>query len=144
VKVYVASSWRNRHQPSVVEFIRAGGHEVYEFRNPPHGRGGFAWSDIDPEWTTWSPTAWREALRQPLAVDGFKADLNGMEWADACVLVLPSGRSSHLEAGWFTGKGRPVAVLALDPVEPDLMVGLCSALLTSYAELQEWLAGVRR
>lgn len=143
MKIYVASSWRNAHQPGVVALLRGLGHEVYDFRNPPHGRGGFAWSDIDPAWQTWTPEQWRNALRHHLAVVGFASDVDGMEWADACVLVLPSGRSSHLEAGWFTGKGRPCAVLALEPVEPDLMVGLCDAVLISHAELIAWVERFR-
>jgi hypothetical protein len=36
-KVYVASSWRNIYQPSVVEQLRADGHEVYVFRNSDVG-----------------------------------------------------------------------------------------------------------
>jgi hypothetical protein len=139
VKIYVASSWRNAHQPSVVEHLRSAGHEVYDFRNPPHGDSGFAWSDIDPDWQTWTPKQWREALKHPLAVDGFKSDRDGMEWAEACVLVLPSGRSSHLEAGWMIGKGKRCAVFAPEPVEPDLMVGLCDGFVTTFDELNDWL-----
>lgn len=44
-----------------------------------------------------------------------------MKWADACVLLLPSGMSAHLEAGWFSGAGKPVAVLAPEIREPELM-----------------------
>lgn len=33
-KIYVASSWRNQHQPQVVSFLREQGHEVYDFRHP--------------------------------------------------------------------------------------------------------------
>ena len=139
MKIYVASSWRNPHQPDVVEHLRNRGHEVYDFRKPPHGNTGFAWSDIDPEWLKWTPKQWRSALAHPLAVDGFNSDKAGMEWADACVLVLPSGRSSHLEAGWMVGKGKPCAVFAPEPVEPDLMVSLCDGMVTSFNELDDWL-----
>lgn len=135
MKIYVASSWRNAHQPAVVRVLREAEHEVYDFRNPPHGRGGFAWSDIDPNWLTWSPEEWRDALNHPLAIEGFSADYEGMQWADACVLVLPSGRSSHLEAGWFAGKGKAVMVYAPEPVEPDLMVKLCLGISTDMDQL---------
>ena len=46
-RIYVASSWRNQYYPEVVEALRAAGHEVYDFRNPPHGGAGFHWTDID-------------------------------------------------------------------------------------------------
>lgn len=142
MKIYVASSWRNQHHADTVRHLRCMGHEVYNFKNPPHGRGGFAWSSIDPLWEKWTPEQWRAALTHPLAVDGFKSDLAGMEWADVCVLVLPCGRSAHLEAGWFAGKGKPVAFLALEPTEPDLMVGLGNGILTSYGELTDWVLGL--
>ncbi len=101
MKLYVASSWRNMVQPSVVEALRAAGHEVYDFRNPPHGRGGFAWSDIDPEWESWTPNEYLLALDHPIAQAGFDSDYDGMQWADGGVLVMPCGRSAHLEAGYF-------------------------------------------
>lgn len=40
-KIYVASSWRNPYFPEVVKRLRAEGHDVYDFRNPPHGGNGF-------------------------------------------------------------------------------------------------------
>lgn len=140
MNIYVASSWRNASQPGIVQFLRDCNHQVYDFRNSPHGRGGFTWSQIDPEWQAWKPSDWRKALDHPLAVDGYRSDMDGMEWADACVVVLPCGRSAHLEAGWFAGKGKPVAFLALDPVEPDLMVKMGNGVLTSLHELKWWCA----
>lgn len=47
-KFYLASLWRNPNQPQAVQMLRDAGHEVYDFRNPPHGSPGFAWSPIDP------------------------------------------------------------------------------------------------
>lgn len=34
MRIYVASSWRNTHQPEVVAKLRELGHEVYDFREP--------------------------------------------------------------------------------------------------------------
>ena len=61
-RIYVASSWRCPAQPEAVETLRAAGHEVYDFRNPP-GKAGFGWSEIDPEWLGWSIETYRERLR---------------------------------------------------------------------------------
>lgn len=143
MKVYVASSWRNLAQPGVVTMLRSSGHEVYDFKNPPHGRGGFAWSEIDPNWQKWTATEYRAALDTAIAEDGYRSDMDAMEWADACVLVLPSGRSAHLEAGWFAGKGKPVFVLTRDGEEPELMAKMCTEICTSFSELMDALDGVR-
>ena len=45
-KIYVASSWRNPYQPEVVKKLRELGHQVFDFRNPPDGKGGFFWKDV--------------------------------------------------------------------------------------------------
>lgn len=112
MKLYVASSWRNEAQPWIVQLLREVGHEVYDFRHPPAGDHlGFNWSEVDPDWQSWSPVAYRQALDHPIAVAGFESDFGAMHWADACVLVLPCNRSAHLEAGWFVGAGRPLFIL---------------------------------
>ncbi|MCL4233980.1 MAG: nucleoside 2-deoxyribosyltransferase [Deltaproteobacteria bacterium] len=125
MKIYVASSWRNQYQPGVVEALRASGHEVYDFRNPP-GRTGFAWSDIDPDWQNWNTEQYIEALRHPVAIAGFNSDMDALRACDAVVLVLPSGRSAALEAGWACGAGKPVYVYQPEPCEPELMLAMCN------------------
>lgn len=152
MNVYVASSWRNPHQPAVVELVRSLGIHCYDFRNPsaegpPDApAAGFAWSEIDPEWQEWSPTAYRALLTShPRAASGFAADLGAMEWADAFVLVLPCGRSAHLEAGWAIGQGKPTAIHfpAGVEVEPELMSLLADAITIGEGELAEWLSSMK-
>ena len=120
MKIYVASSWRNEKQQSVVKELRAAGHEVYDFKNPTEGDTGFHWSSIDENWQSWSPEVFKKNLSHPIAVSGFNKDFNAMKWADACVMVMPCGRSASLEAGWFAGAGKPLFILLSDG-EPELM-----------------------
>ena len=141
MKIYVASSWRNDHQPGVVRALRDEGHEVYDFRNP-HQTGpdrrragrGFHWSEIDPQWKSWSPSEFRAALSHELAADGFHSDKDGLDWCDACVLVLPCGRSAHLEAGYAVGKGKLTLVLLSDG-EPELMYRFFDGIAVTLEEL---------
>jgi len=143
-KVYVASSWRNPLQQGVVHTLRAAGLEVYDFRDPPPPciPNGFRWTDIDPHWQQWTPAQWRAGLKTGTARRGYAADRAGMDWADCCVLVLPCGRSAHLEAGFMAGQGKPVFTLALEPVEPELMsllLGPPEHICTDMGELLERL-----
>jgi len=120
VKLYLASSWRNERQPEILEMLRFRGFEVYDFRNPAPGVTGFGWRQtIDRPIETCTDLL--EALTHPRAQEGFDHDYNAMKWADACVLLLPCGNSAHLEAGWFAGQGKPVAVLCPELREPELM-----------------------
>ena len=139
-RIYLASSWRNVKQPKMVENLRKEGHHVYDFRKPFHGDAGFYWSDMDPEWESWTADQYRHALlTNPLAAYGYMNDLRAMEWADTCVLLLPCGRSAHLEAGWFCGRGKRTLILTQDGEEPELMALLATEICTSYGELRRAL-----
>lgn len=120
MRVYVASSWRNAEQPSVVKHLRLCGHEVYDFRHPSGGDRGFAWSDIHPQWEAWNPQQFVAGLDHPLAKAGFTKDMRALDDSEAVVLVMPCGRSAHLEAGYARGAGKLVVVLLSDG-EPELM-----------------------
>ena len=113
-RVYVASSWRNERQGEVVTAVRAAGHEVYDFKNPKPGDRGFHWSEIMPDWQQWTMEEFRFGLQSPIATDGFASDWNAMRWADACILVMPCGRSAHLEAGYFVGADKMLIILLSD------------------------------
>lgn len=135
MKIYVASSWRNPFQESVVAVLQSMGHEVYDFKNPPHGEGGFAWSDIDSDWMNWTTEQYREALNDPIAVEGFNSDFDAMKWAECCVMVLPCGRSANTEAGWMKGAGKKVYVFSPEKQEPELMYRMHDGIIASVDEL---------
>ena len=123
LKVYTASSWRNPRYGEVVKEIKAQGFDVYDFQNPWDKGATFNWGQIDHNWEKWSMEDFVRALRDPIARRGFDSDFAGMKWADVCVLILPCGRSAHMEAGYFAGKGKPVHIL-LDGERPELTYSL--------------------
>lgn len=140
MRIYVASSWRHGtlHR-GAVWVLRRSGHEVYDFREPAPGNTGFSWSEIDEDWQDWTVKQYRDALNHPVAEAGFKFDHDALDWADCGVLVMPCGRSAHLELGYLAGQGKPCAVLAPEPMEPELMVKLCSGgVLDSFEEMIRW------
>lgn len=140
-RVYVASSWRNVNQPAVVSALQAAGFTVYDFRNPQPGQRGFDWSEISEGWKHWSPDDFRRALASPAARRGFGRDMEALDQADAVVLVLPCGRSAHLELGYAIGQGKLGLVLcdaSLD--QPELMYLMCQQVCLSIPELIAALA----
>jgi hypothetical protein len=139
-KIYVASSWRNEFQPEIVRLLREQGHEVYDFRNPPNGSQGFSWSEIDKNWLNWTTEQYRDAIRHPIAEDGFNSDFDGMKWADTCVMVLPCGRSANTEAGWMKGAGKDVFVLSLTKQEPELMYLIHDEIFSTIEEMRDCFA----
>ena len=139
-KIYVASSWRNEFYEDVVSSLRAAGHDVYDFRNPPSGDEGFKWSCVAEDYMDWAPQEYRKQLMHPKAVRQFDNDIRAMESCDVCVLVLPCGRSAHTEAGWFAGRGREVYAYIPVRQEPELMYKLFTGVCCTMDELLEALA----
>ena len=139
--VYVASSWRNIHQPGVVAEIRAAGIPTYDFRNPVPA-SGFHWTECSQgsnHWLDWTMQEYIAALQHPRAVEGFNVDMTALRNARAVVLVLPSGRSAHLELGWAAGRGIPTCILLRDGEEAELMNKMADKLACTIDEVVTWL-----
>jgi hypothetical protein len=134
MKVYVASSWRNVTQPHVVATLRSHGHEVYDFKNP---ESAFSWESIDAKYKQWQPVDLRMHLEDPLAEKGFASDMGALKWCDAVVLVLPCGKSAHLEMGWAAGANKKTILFARrdQPMEPELMYKMFDHFCVSMGEV---------
>lgn len=149
--IYLASSWRNSTQPTVVRELRYHGYAVYDFRNPSEGwtkkypgneESGFHWSSIDPGWESWSPWYFVQALEAPQAVKGYLNDFNAIEQAEVGVLLLPSGRSAHIEAGYFAGHpDKSLHILVPELPEPELMYRMADGIHLTIESLVAALRG---
>lgn len=138
--VYVASSWRCEAQEEVVRKLREAGIDCYDFKNPNDQNTGFHWSEVMPSFDSKKQLCDQDdyllALTEPRSIEGFGSDMDAMRRADTCVLVLPCGRSAHLELGWFVGKGKQTVVLLDGPViTPELMYLMVDHIATSVDEV---------
>jgi hypothetical protein len=142
MKIYVASSWRNEHQPLVCSELREDGHDVYDFRHPEPGNNGFSWrslGDSAKDWQSWSVAEYLAALAHPVAAHGFALDMNALKGADVCIYVMPCGVSASLEAGYAVGAGKPTAVYVPGMREPDLMVKMADFITDDFHALLNWV-----
>lgn len=131
-------------QHSVLMLLRKAGYEVYDFRNPSPENFGFQWTEIAPNWEQWSVKQFREGLTHPIAEKGYAYDYNAMQWADVCVLLLPCGRSAHLEAGYFAGHPeKKLIILMLEPAIPELMYKMADVIAASTDEMLQGLEEVK-
>ena len=81
--------------------------------------------------------SYKEALNSDFVNTAFNFDLDHMKQADIGVLVMPAGRSGHLEIGWMLGQGKKGYILFPDgePERPDLMAKLATDVFFSTEEL---------
>ena len=131
MKIYVASSWRNIHQPTVVLRLREHGHEVYDFKDSD----GFHWSEVDPKWQAWTPEQYIDGLNHLCSWRGFNRDMTALKECEACVYVMPCGVSASLEAGWACGAGKRLFIYVPQLREPDLMVKMAEMVTTDLEDI---------
>jgi hypothetical protein len=133
-------------QPAVIAMLNSARIPCYDFKNPEGGTG-FHWSEVMSNYTPGSESAnvdeYLNALVNPRSIEGFNSDFAAMQKADTFILVLPCGRSAHLELGWAVGAGKRTAIF-LDPdnrghVTPELMYKMCDLVTYSSLELLDWL-----
>jgi len=138
MNIYVASSWRNQYQPEVVRLLRDEGFEVFDFR---HNDAIFHWREIDPFWKFWTHEQCEIMLTQDEPEKAFAADFGALQKADAAVMVMPCGRSAHLELGWLVGHGIPTAVYYEHdvPCDPELMIKMTDFRSTNIMDIIAFL-----
>lgn len=138
-KIYVAGSFKNADRIRVIgEALRLCDYDVYVFCDedePTYRLSQELRQQVDI--ATLTPLSIYE--NKMLMTIG---SLNYMKLiqCDALVLVLPSGRSAHLEAGWMCGQHRPVYVIGpMVPGEFDAMYMMVNGIFTEeqYPQLAQ-------
>ena len=123
MKVYLIGSLRNPEVPLLGNKIRALGFEVFD---EWHGAGERA----DDSWQLYEETrgrSYRDALYESKAAQNtFDFDLRNMNDSDIGVLLLPAGKSAHIELGYLVGRSRKTFALFNEvPARWDLMMKFC-------------------
>jgi hypothetical protein len=93
---FVASRWRNRDSVfALVDAIRAKGKSAYNFmENDPYHS-----SDEDPEKVMKGFEATEDWKNTQMVKDIFTKDMEALQASDAVILLLPAGKSAHIEIG---------------------------------------------
>lgn len=131
--IYLIGSLRNPKIPFIANRLRkATGIEIFDawFCPGPHA---------DDYWRRYSKIkglSYKQALDSYEAKNIFNFDKHHIDRADAGILVMPAGKSGHLEAGYMRGCGKPVFVLFdEEPKRYDVMVQFCTDIFFSEKEL---------
>ena len=145
VRIYTASSWRNKYYEGVVKRLKEEGFEVYDFRNAISTEGqklAFDWKQIDPDWEKWNIERYLNVLEcNELSQNAFESDFRGMEEADICLLILPCGKSSHLEAGYMKGMGKTLYIYMPELERAELTYKLANFI---YKDLDQLILDLKR
>lgn len=138
--IYLGGSMANRTGiAQVAKAVREAGHTpFYDWIMPGE--------ETDTKWQEFSEAmgyTYRTALASPHAVNVFEFDQRWLDRADAFVLVMPAGRSAHLEAGYMVGRGKPVCILLEeDHSRWDVMYLFAGLVTDDLYEMLDWMKEV--
>lgn len=138
MKLYLIGSLRNPTVPDLARRIRALGHDVFDdwFAAGP---------EADDHWQNYEMARGRtyaQALNGHAARHVFAYDREHLDAADGAVLLLPAGKSGHLEFGYIIGQRKPGFILQAGEGEAarwDVMYRFATAVFYSERELAERL-----
>jgi hypothetical protein len=134
--VYLIGSLRNPYVPVLGEYLRENGISVFDDWHAPG-------PETDEFWQAYEQgrkKTFQEALNGWHAWHVFEYDRTHLDRCDAGVLVLPAGKSAHLELGYMKGLGKPTYVLFdQEPERWDVMYRFACAVCMNRAELLEHL-----
>jgi len=116
MKIYIATSWRMEGTAILVaQRLREAGYLVDCFCDKSSGRHVFKWDDFSEgkgELENYDLPGLLKRAEVKYEVDyAFQEDKKQLDWAEVCVLIIPSGRSAHLEAGYAKGQGKKLYIL---------------------------------
>lgn len=131
--IYIIGSMRNPRVPEVAQVLRGIGLDAYD---DWHSSG----PESDDYWMQYEKArgrTYREALAGVHANNVFELDKRHLDRCDACVLVMPAGKSGHLELGYMRGCKKPGYIL-LDGSQPerfDIMSLFATKIFDTLAEM---------
>lgn len=109
--IYLIGSLRNPKVAEVAQGLRMEGYDVFD---DWHAAG----PDADDQWKKYEQARGRDfqdALELgEAAAHVFSFDKEHLDAADVAVMVLPAGRSCHMELGYMAGSGKKTYILLDD------------------------------
>ena len=135
-KIYLIGSLRDKRIPKIANEIREKtGHEVFDDWFAPGPRADDHWRGYE----TARGRSYGEALKGLAATHIFSFDKTHLDNAEIGVLILPSGRSCHLELGYMLGQGKLGYVLMDNPERWDVMYQFATGIAFNMDELMEMI-----
>lgn len=111
--IYLVGSLRNPKVTEVAAQLRKDGHDVFDDWMAAGPEADDYWRDYERA----KGHTIQEALKGYAARHVFEFDKHHIDRCDTTVLLLPAGRSGHLELGYAAGKGKDTAIVMEG--EPD-------------------------
>lgn len=130
MKIYIASSWKNQQEVLwLANSLENFGFEVDAFCRSTNKRFAFHWSEMAEDEIDLQKYDALSFLDDHKVQRAYQEDKKWLDWADTVIMLMPCGRSSHLEGGYGKGQGKRLFLYGEFPKgEFDVMYALADGL----------------
>ncbi len=137
--VYIIGSLRNSEIVPFANELEAQGFEAFaEWKSP-----GPDADDFLRDYSKARGRNYKQTLQSYAARHIFEFDKFHLDRCDAAVMLMPAGKSGHLELGYVRGQGKPGFILFdKEPERVDVMYGFASDLFFNKEELFQVLKSI--
>ena len=134
--LYVIGSLKNENIPIIGNEFREMGFYVFDDWYSPGPEADDFWRNHQ----NIKKLTYGQALKGYAAKHIFEFDKSHLDRCDIAVLIMPAGKSCHLELGYMVGKGKKCYVLFdKEPDRWDIMYGFATDVFFSLDELKKEL-----
>jgi hypothetical protein len=135
-QIYLIGSLRNPAITTLGNALRKEGFSIFDDWMAAGEFADDAWRDYEKE----KGHSLKEALNGAAAENVFAFDKRHLDESEAAVLVMPAGKSAHLELGYMVGKGKKTFYyIEEEPDRFDVMIRFADKVCVSQQELVEAL-----
>ena len=138
--IYLIGSLRNKNIPVLANTLRSEGFDVFDDWYAPGPECDDHWRDYEKQ----RSRSYADAISSPHAWNVFRFDKMYLDRASTVVLVMPAGKSGHLEIGYSIGMGKTGIVFFEDgePARWDVMYRFANHVCFTFGELMSSLKAV--
>lgn len=130
--VYLIGSLRNPKVPELAAYLRSQGFDVFDDWYAAGPKADDHWQDYEKARGHTFP----QALKGYAATHVFGYDKSHLDRCAAGVLMLPAGKSGHLELGYMAGQGKPTfIVMETEPERFDVMYRFATGVFYHWTTL---------
>jgi nucleoside 2-deoxyribosyltransferase len=140
MKIYLIGSLRNPKVLELGNLLRENDFNVFDDWMAAGPRADDSWRDYEKQ----RGHSYAEALNGIAAKHVFDFDKTHLESSDVAVLLMPAGKSAHIELGYMIGRGKLAFVLFdKEPERYDVMYKFATGVFFSASDLINALKLVR-
>ena len=131
MRLYLIGSLRNPEVPKVANALRKAGHDVFDDWYAAGPEADDKWREYEQQ----RGNSYLYALYGYAAEHVFEFDKKHLDACDGAVLLLPAGKSGHLELGYVIGQGKLGYIIIDNPDRWDVMYKFAKEVVMDVDEL---------